>query len=99
MLQRNTSAMSVFENNQNKPYCLTDNQNVHAVEYTEDQEEYPKIFKYYFSFDNGGLLLAMRYLCDKARWPRKTDKATGYKDKSKLLAFHEYFCRITDECD
>ncbi|KAK1421700.1 hypothetical protein QVD17_24249 [Tagetes erecta] len=37
-------------------------------------------------------------LGEKARWPRKTDKAVGYKDKSKWCSYHEDFGHITDEC-
>jgi len=40
----------------------------------------------------------MRNLGENARWPRKTDKAIGYKDKSKWCAYHEDFGHITDEC-
>src|ERR1043165_9865867 len=34
---------------------------------------------------------------DKARCPRKDGKS-GWKDKSKWCAFHEYFGHITEDC-
>jgi hypothetical protein len=81
-----------------KPYSRPDNQNVHAVEYDEDDEEYPKISDYCFSVDVGGLLLAMQDLGERARWPKKNEKSTGYKDKSKWCAYHEDFDHVSDEC-
>ncbi|KAK1411207.1 hypothetical protein QVD17_37753 [Tagetes erecta] len=89
---------SLFKNNKTKPYFKHDNQNVHAMEYDEDEEEYPKISEYCFSDDISDVLLAMQDLGEKARWPRKTDKAVGYKDKSKWCSYHEDFDHITDEC-
>ncbi|KAK1406299.1 hypothetical protein QVD17_41592 [Tagetes erecta] len=89
---------SLFKNNKTKPYFKHDNQNVHAVKYDEDEEEYPKISEYCFSVDVGDVLLAMQDLGGKARWPRKIDKAVGYKDKSKWCSYHEDFGHFTDEC-
>ncbi|KAK1431738.1 hypothetical protein QVD17_08334 [Tagetes erecta] len=89
---------SLFKNNKTKPYFKLDNPNVHAVEYDEDEEEYPKISEYCFSVDVGDVLLAMQDLGEKARRPRKTYKAVGYKDKSKWCSYHEDFGHITAEC-
>ena len=50
-----------------------------------------------FSVDVIGLMYAMKDLGDKARWPRKENKA-GWKDKSKWCAYHEDFGHITEDC-
>jgi len=89
---------SFFKNSRTKPYSKHDNQNVHAMDYGEDEEEYPKNSEYCFSVNVGDELLAMQDLGDKSRWPPKTDKAIGYKGKSKWCDYHEYFGHITDEC-
>jgi len=89
---------SLFKNNKTKSYSKHDNQNVHVVDYDEDEEEYLKISEYFFSVGIGDVLLAMQDLGDRARWPRKTDKIVGYKDKSKWCAYHEDFGHVTDEC-
>ncbi|XP_076885252.1 uncharacterized protein LOC143534705 [Bidens hawaiensis] len=46
----------------------------------------------------GGVLLAVRNLGDKARWPRKNEKAPLPKDKSKWCAFHEDFGHTIEDC-
>ncbi|XP_035830820.1 uncharacterized protein LOC118480204 [Helianthus annuus] len=37
-------------------------------------------------------------LAEKVRWPRKSDKPTATKDKSKWCAYHEDFGHLTEEC-
>ncbi|XP_076943680.1 uncharacterized protein LOC143614002 [Bidens hawaiensis] len=46
----------------------------------------------------GGVMPAVRSLGDKARWPRKNEKAPVPKDKSKWCAFHEDFGHMTEDC-
>ncbi|XP_076903326.1 uncharacterized protein LOC143558367 [Bidens hawaiensis] len=46
----------------------------------------------------GGVMLAVRNLGDKARWPRKNEKAPPPKDKSKWCAFHEDFSHMIEDC-
>ncbi|KAJ0734063.1 putative retrotransposon gag domain, aspartic peptidase domain superfamily [Helianthus annuus] len=89
---------SSFKSNRFKSYNRNDNQNVHAVDQEEDDEDYPPISEYCFSVDNHELILAMQNLGEKARWPRKNDKPTGTKDKSKWCAYHEDFGHLTKEC-
>ncbi|KAM0025726.1 putative retrotransposon gag domain, aspartic peptidase domain superfamily [Helianthus debilis subsp. tardiflorus] len=89
---------SSFKSNKFKSYNRTDNQNVHAVDQEEDDEDYPPISEYCFSVDSHELILAMPNLGGKARWPRKNDKPTGAKDKSKWCAYHEDFGHLTEEC-
>ncbi|KAJ0861980.1 putative retrotransposon gag domain-containing protein [Helianthus annuus] len=89
---------SSFKSNRFKSYNRNDNQNVHAVDQEEDDEDYPPISEYCFSVDNYELILAMQNLGEKARWPRKNDKPTGTKDKSKWCAYHEDFGHLTEEC-
>ncbi|KAI3797991.1 hypothetical protein L1987_33257 [Smallanthus sonchifolius] len=40
----------------------------------------------------------MQDLGEKARWPRKFERNSGGKDKSKWCAFHEDFGHITEDC-
>ncbi|KAJ0874581.1 putative retrotransposon gag domain, aspartic peptidase domain superfamily [Helianthus annuus] len=89
---------SSFKNNKFKSYHRNDNQNVHAVDQEEDDEDYPPISEYCFSVDNHELILAMQNLGEKARWPRKSDKPSGTKDKSKWCAYHEDFGHLTEDC-
>ncbi|KAF5785840.1 putative retrotransposon gag domain-containing protein [Helianthus annuus] len=89
---------SSFKNNKFKSYHRNENQNVHAVDQEEDDEDYPPISEYCFSVDNHELILAMQNLGEKARWPRKNDKPSGTKDKSKWCAYHEDFGHLTEEC-
>jgi hypothetical protein len=89
---------SFFINERSKPYSRLDKQNVHAVQNEEDDEEYPRISEYCFSVDISGLMLAMQDLGEKARWPRKNEKSTTFKDKSKWCAYHEDFGHLTNEC-
>ncbi|KAJ0861988.1 putative retrotransposon gag domain, aspartic peptidase domain superfamily [Helianthus annuus] len=89
---------SSFRSNKFKSYHRNDNQNVHAVDQEEDDEDYPPISEYCFSVDNHELILAMQNLGEKARWPRKNDKPSGTKDKSKWCAYHEDFGHLTEEC-
>ncbi|KAJ0592759.1 hypothetical protein HanHA300_Chr03g0088911 [Helianthus annuus] len=89
---------SSFKNNKFKSYHRNENKNVHAVDQEEDDEEYPPISEYCFSVDNHELILAMQNLGEKARWPRKNDKPSGTKDKSKWCAYHEDFGHLTEDC-
>jgi hypothetical protein len=43
-------------------------------------------------------MCAMQDLGEKARWPKKNEKQTSWKDKSKWCAFHEDFGHLTDQC-
>ena len=40
----------------------------------------------------------MQDLGDKARWPRKGEKSSSWKDKSKWCAYHEDIGHIIEEC-
>ncbi|KAL4553980.1 hypothetical protein LXL04_039903 [Taraxacum kok-saghyz] len=71
---------------------------VNALEEDVEEEEFPKITDYCFSVDTSGLLYAMQDLGDKARWPRKVEKSSSWKDKSKWCAYHEDLGHITEEC-
>ncbi|KAJ0525835.1 putative retrotransposon gag domain, aspartic peptidase domain superfamily [Helianthus annuus] len=89
---------SSFKSNKFKSYHRNENKNVHAVDQEEDDEDYPPISEYCFSVDNHELILAMQNLGEKARWPRKNDKPSGTKDKSKWCAYHEDFGHLTEDC-
>ncbi|XP_076953339.1 uncharacterized protein LOC143627388 [Bidens hawaiensis] len=89
---------SYFRNNDFKPYSKPNGQKINAVEDEKDDEDCPRISDYYFSADIGGVMLAVRSLGDKARWPRKNEKAPPPKDKSKWCAFHEDFGHMTEDC-
>ncbi|KAL4591274.1 hypothetical protein LXL04_004232 [Taraxacum kok-saghyz] len=80
-----------------KPYSKHDHYRVNAPEEEGEDEEFPKIIDYCFSVDVSALF-AMQVLGDKARWPRKGDKANTWKDKSKWCAYHEDFDHITEDC-
>ncbi|KAI3742755.1 hypothetical protein L1987_60450 [Smallanthus sonchifolius] len=67
------------------------------MEDNEEEEEYHKLSEYFFSLDTTGLLFAMHDLGEKARWSRKFEKGTGWKDKSKWCAFHEDFIALRRE--
>ncbi|KAK1413102.1 hypothetical protein QVD17_34866 [Tagetes erecta] len=93
----NRKSDSPHKQYRSKPYNKQDSPRINAVE-EEDEEEYPKISDYCFSVDTSNLLCAMQDLGDKARWPRKNEKSSGWKDKSKWCAYHEDFGHNTDEC-
>jgi hypothetical protein len=81
-----------------KPYSRNDNPRVNAIGEDSDDEDYPLVSEYCFSTDIGGLMCAMQDLGEKARWPKKNEKQTSWKDKSKWCAFHEDFGHLTDQC-
>ena len=81
-----------------KPYSKPDHHRVNALGEEIEEEGFPKITDYCFSVDISGLLFAMQDLGEKARWPRKGDKANTWKDKSKWCAYHEDFGHITEDC-
>ncbi|XP_076895161.1 uncharacterized protein LOC143547678 [Bidens hawaiensis] len=89
---------SYYRNNNSKPYSKPNNQKINVVEEEEDDEDCLKISNYCFSVDMGGVMLVVRNLGDKARWPRKNEKAPAPKDKSKWCTFHEDFGHMTEEC-
>ncbi|XP_076881130.1 uncharacterized protein LOC143529171 [Bidens hawaiensis] len=89
---------SYFRNNNSKPYNKPNGQKINAIKEEEDDEDCPRISDYCFSVDMGGVMLAVRNLGDKARWPRKNEKAPPPKDKSKWCVFHEDFSHITEDC-
>ncbi|KAK1432045.1 hypothetical protein QVD17_08934 [Tagetes erecta] len=93
----NRKSDSPHKRYRSKPYNKQDSPRINAVE-EEDEEEYPKISDYCFSVDTSNLLCAMQDLGDKARWPRKNEKSSGWKGKSKWCAYHEDFGHNTDEC-
>ncbi|KAI3802237.1 hypothetical protein L1987_30367 [Smallanthus sonchifolius] len=79
-----------FKLYRSKPYSKPENHRVNAVE-DDEEEEYPKLSEYFFSLDTTSLLYAMQNLGDKARWPRKFEKNTGWKDKSKCKGYLKEF--------
>lgn len=62
-----------------KPYSIPLNHRVNALEEKEEDEDYPKIFDYYFSINVLGLLYAIQDIGNKIRWPKKNDKASVWK--------------------
>lgn len=56
------------------------------------------ITDYCFSVDVSGLIFVMQDLGEKARWPRKGDKSSGLKYKSKWCAYHDDLGHITEDC-
>nr|XP_043619741.1 uncharacterized protein LOC122591543 [Erigeron canadensis] len=70
----------------------------HVVEEV-DGVEYPTLASYCFSVGTPGIIMALRDLGDKVRWPQK--KNDGYfkkKDPSQWCAYHEDFGHITEDC-
>nr|XP_043639297.1 uncharacterized protein LOC122610367 [Erigeron canadensis] len=81
-----------------KPYSRHVNDQVNVVE-EDDRVEYPTLASYYFSVGTPGIIMTLRDLGDKVRWPRK--KNDGYfkkKDPSQWCAYHEDFGHITEDC-
>ena len=95
---RKTDSSSSQRSFKAKPYSKPDTHRVNTLEEDMEEEEFPKITDYCFSVDTSGLLYAMQDLGDKARWPRKGEKSSSWKDKSKWCAYHEDFGHITEEC-
>ncbi|XP_076890307.1 uncharacterized protein LOC143541352 [Bidens hawaiensis] len=89
---------SYFRNNGSKPYSKPNGKKINAVKDEKDDEDCPRISNYCFSVDMRGVMLAVRSLGDKARWPRKNEKAPPPKDKSKWCSFHEDFGHMTEDC-
>ncbi|XP_076921002.1 uncharacterized protein LOC143582280 [Bidens hawaiensis] len=89
-----------LRNNNSKSSSKFDNQNVQAVEEEDDDDDetYPSISEDCFSVGTHGLICSMKDLGEKARWPRKNEKSTSFKDKSKWCAFHEDFGHMADNC-
>lgn len=73
------------------PYSKNDGKKVNFVDDYEDIEEYLKLNVYSFPESTSELIYAMQGLGDKARWPRKTNKNSRWKDKSIWCAFHDDF--------
>ncbi|KAI3824953.1 hypothetical protein L1987_06426 [Smallanthus sonchifolius] len=96
--QPNRKTESVpFKPYRSKPYSKLDNHRINVVE--DDEDEEPRLSEYCFSIYTMALLFAMQDLGEKARWPRKLEKSTGWKDKSKWCAFHEDFDHVTEDCN
>lgn len=77
-----------------KPYSRPENHRVNALEYEYEDEDYSKIFGYYFSINVSSPLYAMRDLGDKARWQKKSDNPSDHKDKSNWCVYHEDLVHI-----
>ncbi|KAI3744710.1 hypothetical protein L1987_57801 [Smallanthus sonchifolius] len=92
------SESSSFKTHRSKPYSRADNHRINVMEDDEEEENYPKLTDYCFPDDVSELMYVMQDLGDKARWPRKTDKGSGWKDKSKWCAYHEDFWHMTEDC-
>lgn len=63
-----------------------------------EDEGYPKISDYCFRINVLTVIDAMQVLRDKARWPKKNHKASGWKDKSNLCSCQEDFGHLTEDC-
>ena len=48
--------------------------------------------------DVTGIIHAMQDLGDKAIWPKRDNKFTAWKDKSKWCAYHKDFGHIKEDC-
>ncbi|XP_023769035.1 uncharacterized protein LOC111917605 [Lactuca sativa] len=81
-----------------KPYSKPNHHRFNSLEDEVEEEEPPKITDYCFSVDVSILIYAMQDLGDKARCPKKDNKSTRFKDKSKWCAYHEDFGHITEDC-
>lgn len=109
-IQKRTSSLNSYENPIRKadslahksykpnPYSKHGHHMVNALEDEKEEDEFPMITEYCFTMDVSGLIIAMQDLVKKARWPRKEEKSSGWKDKSKWCAYHEYFSHITEDC-
>nr|XP_043619697.1 uncharacterized protein LOC122591496 [Erigeron canadensis] len=81
-----------------KPYSRHVDDQVNVVE-EDDGVEYPTLASYCFSVGTPGIIMALRDLGDKVRWPQK--KNDGYfkkKDPSQWCAYHEDFGHIIEDC-
>nr|XP_043615873.1 uncharacterized protein LOC122587773 [Erigeron canadensis] len=86
-------------NQRHKPYTRHDKNQINVVE-EEEGNEYPTLSTYCFTIGIPGLIMAMRNLGDKVRWPQKKNN-DGYfkkKDTSQWCAYHEDFGHITEDC-
>ena len=57
----------------------------------EEDKEIQKMANISLGQDVFGLIFTMQDLGDKARCPRKGEKLSNWKDKSKWYAYHENF--------
>ena len=48
--------------------------------------------------DVSGVIHTMQDLGDKAIWPKRDNKFTAWKDKSKWCAYHKDFGHIKEDC-
>ncbi|XP_076930094.1 uncharacterized protein LOC143594736 [Bidens hawaiensis] len=64
----------------------------------DEEEEYPRISDYFFSVNMPGIRFAMQDLGDNARWPRKIEKVSSWKDQSRWCVYHENFSHTTENC-
>nr|XP_043612739.1 uncharacterized protein LOC122584746 [Erigeron canadensis] len=82
-----------------KPYTRHVQNQIGVVE-EEERVEYPTLSTYCFTVGIPCLIMALRNLGDKIRWPQKKNN-NGYfkkKDTSQWCAYHEDFGHITEDC-
>nr|XP_043615893.1 uncharacterized protein LOC122587792 [Erigeron canadensis] len=82
-----------------KPYIRHVHNQINAVE-EEEGTEYPALSTYRFTVGIPGLIMALRNLGDKVRWPQKKNNDGYFKktDTSQWCAYHEDFGHVTEDC-
>ncbi|KAL7594220.1 hypothetical protein Lser_V15G28361 [Lactuca serriola] len=109
-IQKRTNHSSQYENPnrkaessaprsyKSKPYSKPDHHKVNALKDEGKEERLPKITDYCFSVDISGIIHVMQDLGVKARWPKRDNKSTSWKDRSKWCVYHKGFHHMTEDC-
>ncbi|KAI3719985.1 hypothetical protein L6452_20892 [Arctium lappa] len=65
---------------------------------TSKSDQYPKISSYGFPGSSKDVVTSLKQLQQNVRWPKKSDKNSDKKDKTKWCDFHSDFGHITNDC-
>ncbi|KAI3667466.1 hypothetical protein L6452_42524 [Arctium lappa] len=65
---------------------------------TSKSVQYPKVSSYGFPGSAKDVVAFLEQLQQNIRWPKKSDKDSDKKDKTKWCDFHNDFGHITDDC-
>ena len=66
--------------------------------YDDDLGDYPDLANHCFNVDAAGVVEALQKLGDKVRWPRRTERPEGQKDKSRYCSYHGDHGHNTEDC-
>nr|XP_043633419.1 uncharacterized protein LOC122604606 [Erigeron canadensis] len=85
----------VFRPSRNKPYTRAVQQKTIKK---PRNPQYPELSECCLPVNVAGIVVAMKDLGDKVRWPPKNPKIDANKDKSRWCAYQEDFGHTTEEC-